>query len=193
MSPRGAAANARLREESRARLLDAALALFSRHGYDRTTVRMIATEAGVSTGLLYNYFGSKEELLLALFEATMAEVRASFAEAEADGAPGERIERLVRASFRLVREREAFWRLSYGLRMQPAVLEGLGGRMGEWTTRIRHTLEGYLREAGMAAPAIEAEVLFALIDGVSQHYVLEPTRYPLEEVARRIVDRYRRG
>jgi AcrR family transcriptional regulator len=191
VSPRSEAENTRRREESRARIMAAALDRFGRDGYDGTSVRAIAEEAGVSVGLLYNYFEGKDGLLRALFEASMQDVRASFAAADAAGTAGERIERLVRASFRILRERETFWRLSYGVRMQAGVLAVLGPRIGAWTGEILATLERYLREAGWADPEIEAAVLFALIDGVSQHYVLSPATYPLDTVVERIVRRYR--
>ena len=51
-----------------------------------------------------------------------------------------------------------------------------------WRATIRRTLQGYLRDAGVARPDVEAAVLFALIDGISQHYVLDPQRYPLDAV-----------
>ena len=191
MSPRRPEENARIREETRARIMDAALRLFSRRGYDGTSVRAIAAGAGVATGLLANYFDGKQALLRALVEESIADVRASFAEAERAGAPGERIERLLRASFRILRERQAFWRLSYGVRMQPAVLEGLGDLLGVWTAEIQATLTGYLAEAGVPEPELEALVLFALIDGVSQHYVLHPDAYPIDAVVERIAARYR--
>ncbi|MBI5831110.1 MAG: TetR/AcrR family transcriptional regulator [Armatimonadetes bacterium] len=44
-------------------LLDVALELFSRQGFERTTVRDIANAAEVTDGLIYRYFASKEELL----------------------------------------------------------------------------------------------------------------------------------
>ena len=53
---------------TRQALLDAATELFAERGYDRTTVRDIATLAGVNQALLFRYFGSKE----ALFAATTA-------------------------------------------------------------------------------------------------------------------------
>lgn len=46
-------------------LLDAAIELFAERGYDRTTVRDIATRAGVNQALLFRYFGSKEALFAA--------------------------------------------------------------------------------------------------------------------------------
>ncbi|HEV2130979.1 MAG TPA: TetR/AcrR family transcriptional regulator [Longimicrobiaceae bacterium] len=193
MAPRSEALNERLRGESRAKILEHALRLFAEHGYDRTSVKMIAEAAGIAQGLLYNYFESKEHLLREIFAQSMRDVQESFAEAEASGSAEERIERLIRASFAIVRRHEPFWRLSYGVRMQAPVLAALGDAVPRWTETIRATLEGYFREAGAQAPDLEAAILFALIDGVSQHYVLDPESYPLDAVAERIVASYRRG
>jgi len=49
-------------------ILDAALKTFVKRGYPETKVAAIASEAGVAEGTLYNYFPSKEDLLLALFD-----------------------------------------------------------------------------------------------------------------------------
>ena len=54
--------------DKRVVILDAALKTFVRRGYPATKVAEIAFEAGVAEGTLYNYFQSKEDLLLALFD-----------------------------------------------------------------------------------------------------------------------------
>lgn len=56
------------REAVRDRLLEATRRCLTRKGYEGTTVRDIAGEAGVSIGTLYNYFASKEDLIEALSE-----------------------------------------------------------------------------------------------------------------------------
>ena len=53
---------------TKAALLDAAASLFAERGFDRTTVRDIAKQAGVNQALLFRYFGTKE----ALFEEVIA-------------------------------------------------------------------------------------------------------------------------
>jgi AcrR family transcriptional regulator len=53
---------------SKQRLLEAAIDVFSEHGYNATTTRMVAKKAGLNAALIARYFGSKEKLLLAVFE-----------------------------------------------------------------------------------------------------------------------------
>jgi AcrR family transcriptional regulator len=145
----------------------------------------------MSEGLLYRYFPSKADLLRAIFDQSMHDVQASFAAADAGRTPDEKLERLIRAAFGITRAHLRFWKLSYSVRMQAAVLAGLGEALTAWTTTIQQTLAAYLAEAGFADPPTEAAILFALIDGVCQHFVLDPEHYPLDRVAEAIVARYR--
>ena len=55
-------------EERRRRILEAARACFGRNGYAGATVEAIAAEAGVSNGLLYQFFRNKDHLLLVVLE-----------------------------------------------------------------------------------------------------------------------------
>jgi AcrR family transcriptional regulator len=190
MSPRTEAQNEQLRAESRARIITSALELFAQHGYEQTSVRMIAQAAGVAQGLLYNYFAGKEGLLRAIFEQSMADVRESFAAAEQAAQPDQRIAQLIQAAFTTIRRNVAFWRLSYGVRMQAGVLASLGEGMSGWADSIRQTFERYFGETGAPDPPVEAAILFALIDGVCQHYVLDPQRYPLDRVEEALIQRY---
>ena len=53
---------ARDAQATRERLIAAARMMFSRQGFERTTVREIAGEAGVNPALINRYFGGKEQL-----------------------------------------------------------------------------------------------------------------------------------
>jgi AcrR family transcriptional regulator len=59
------------REATTQKLLEAGLAVFSLHGYDKATTKLIAKKAGISEALIIRYFGSKEGLLHALFLSFM--------------------------------------------------------------------------------------------------------------------------
>jgi AcrR family transcriptional regulator len=59
--------------QTRAVIVEAALRLFRENGYDATTMRAIAGEAGVAAGNAYYYFGSKEELIQEYYARNHAE------------------------------------------------------------------------------------------------------------------------
>jgi AcrR family transcriptional regulator len=63
-------------EETRRRILTAALDLFQEHGFAETTMRDIARKADVATGAAYYYFPSKEAIVMAFYWQTHQEVDA---------------------------------------------------------------------------------------------------------------------
>jgi AcrR family transcriptional regulator len=58
---------------TRSAIIDAALLLFREQGYEATTMRAIAAEAGVSLGNAYYYFESKQHLIQAFYDRTQIE------------------------------------------------------------------------------------------------------------------------
>jgi AcrR family transcriptional regulator len=187
--PRSAALNRELREASRGRILEVAVRLFAERGYAATPVDAIVAGAGISPGLLYHYFPSKLDLLRAVFDASMEDVRASFAAADAAPTPSGRLAALVGAAVAIVKDHRDFWTLSYGVRMQRDVIAALGPRVAGWTAEIHRVLERYLRDAGWPDAGREALLLFAQIDGLCQHYVLDPEHYPIDVLIGRLIDR----
>lgn len=190
MTPRSAAQLETVRADAQDRIERAALRVFAREGYAGATVRRIAREAGVSQGLLYNYYPGKRELLAAIVARSMADVQASFTAAEGDAPPAVRLGRLVREAFDVVRAHLPFWQLVYGVRQQPDVVAALGPDLHAWAEHIRATLETHLRALGRPDPAVEARVLFAAVDGAAQHFALDPEGYPLDAVARRLTETF---
>lgn len=190
MTPRSNEANEALRAVTRQRIIEVALSLFADHGYEATSVRMIAHEAGIAQGLLYSYFPGKDGLLRAIFQQSIEYVRRSFQAVEGPGSAEDQLARFIRASFAILRRTLSFWRLSYGVRMQAAVLSALGTDAQEWTAEIAARLEAHFQCLNVPDPAVEAAILFATIDGVAQHYALSPDDYPLAAVVNALVARY---
>jgi AcrR family transcriptional regulator len=67
--------------ETRQRILDIARAAFADGGYDSSTNRELATKAGITSGALYHYFGSKLDLYLAVHEDVQLRIYGRFNEA----------------------------------------------------------------------------------------------------------------
>ncbi|MER6124434.1 TetR family transcriptional regulator [Streptomyces sp. NPDC001795] len=67
-------------EQTRALILQTAMRLFRERGYDGTTMRAIAQEAGVSVGNAYYYFAGKEHLIQGFYDSIAAEHQAAVRE-----------------------------------------------------------------------------------------------------------------
>jgi AcrR family transcriptional regulator len=62
-------------EETRARILEAALTTFRERGFERATMREVAQAAEVATGAAYYYFDSKEAIVMAFYQRAQEELR----------------------------------------------------------------------------------------------------------------------
>lgn len=105
--------------------MDVALNHFAKEGYHNTTISRIAKYAGISKGLMYNYFTSKEELLSEIINRSIEEISRYF-DPDRDGyLTEEEFELFVRKLFFILREKLSFWRLFYQFFMQKDVREKL--------------------------------------------------------------------
>ncbi len=103
--------------------MDVALEHFAGQGYHNTTITHIAKHAGISKGLMYNYFESKEELLTEIISRAMGEISHYF-DPDKDGSLSEEeFELFIRKYFILLREKLSFWRLFFQLMLQKDVRE----------------------------------------------------------------------
>ena len=96
-------------EATRTQILAVALNLFRRHGFEPTTMREIASEAGVSLGSAYYYFTSKEDLVMAYYERAI-EAMTPRMEAALSGAKDfeERVAAIMAVKFDYFRPNRAF-------------------------------------------------------------------------------------
>lgn len=123
MSPRTSRQYEEIREEKIALIMDTALEHFANEGYFSTTINHIARHAGISKGLLYNYFESKEALLKAIIHKSIAEVLNYF-DINRDGyLSEEEFEFFIRKINVMLKEKRSFWRLLFQLLMQNDVRE----------------------------------------------------------------------
>jgi len=121
MSPRSQLKLEEIREEKIALIMDTALKDFANEGYHNTTISQIAKHAGISKGLMYNYFKSKEELLNRIVIRSIEDIFSHFNLSEKGHLTEEEFERFIRVLFNHVRKNLSFWRLFYQLILQKDV------------------------------------------------------------------------
>ncbi len=87
-------------EETGFRILNAALTLFRQEGFDTTTMRGIAQQAGVATGAAYYYYDSKDAIVMAFYRRSCVEMQPQITEALAEVTGLEkRLQALIRVKF----------------------------------------------------------------------------------------------
>ena len=87
--------NAKIRDASNRKIRSAAIKTFAEKGYAATSIQNIADAAGVSIGLMYRHYQSKDELFASLVESAAEETLKIAQSLEANGDPREIIENVV--------------------------------------------------------------------------------------------------
>jgi AcrR family transcriptional regulator len=126
--PRTKEQNNAIRAEKRQLIMDVALQLFAENGYVHTSIDNIAQDAGISKGLMYSYFKSKDDLLYQILISGVRQFSDSFAPAMTIANFVEGLEQ----SFDHIQENSAFFKLYSLLSFQPQVLKGLGPLADEY-------------------------------------------------------------
>ncbi len=182
MSPKTKEQYEEIRQRSAASILQAALELFGHNGYHSTSISQIAKEAGVSKGLIYNYYSGKEALLDAIVEGAMqvGEGLMNILETEEEAAV--KLEGLIRASFIFIQSNLHYWKLMTSLAFQPEVIEKYEDLIQNKSDELMKVLEILFAELGVEHPAEEAFLLGATMDGVALHFLSLGENYPLEKI-----------
>jgi len=123
MSPRTAQQFKEIREDKMSLIMEAALKHFAGEGYFRSTINQIAKQAGISNGLIYNYFDSKEALLKAILHKSVNEIY-QYLDINRDGIlEDDEFEFFIRKINTLLSGKRDFWRLLIQLLAQNDVRE----------------------------------------------------------------------
>jgi len=138
------------RRRTEARILDAAGKVFVAHGYDRTTIRAVASAAGVDSGLVTYYFGSKQELFRRVIDTAPVP--------EVSGAPGEAVEQILAAlAVRLASEPVASLALLRSVLTNPEAASAVRGGAARYQAQITQAVAG--DDASLRAAIISAITL----------------------------------
>ena len=160
----------RIQEVNSERILDAALEVFSVHGFRGTTVDQIADKAGMSKPNVHYYFRRKKDLYLAVLSRTLEMWLRPLEEIAADGDPETEIRRYVEAKIDMSRTDPSASRL-----FASEILQGAPMLRPLLETRVRNLVDEKAAvfrrwaEAGRIA-AVDPYHLVFTIWAVTQHY-----------------------
>ncbi|MCW8809557.1 MAG: TetR/AcrR family transcriptional regulator [Ignavibacteriaceae bacterium] len=187
MSPRTKVQFEEIRQKSRENIEKIALELFAIKGYHATSISQIAEKAGISKGLLYNYYKSKEQLLdsviMKVYDEIMRIVQMS------ENLPAEKqIEQMIIQTTEHLKKNITFWQLYLFLVHQSDVHK----KLSELYEKMRDDYLNYVvklfKEMGSKNPTMEALMLGTMFDGIGLNYVTAPEGYPLDEMSNYMIE-----
>ena len=174
------------KSEVRAAILAGAFRLFSTHGYAATTLAAIAKSAKVSPGNVYIYFGSKLEILYAIYDPWLrARIEKLEAELAAIRSPRNRVRRLLVALWREIpAEENGFLNNIMQAISVTDPNEGYRSTLVQWLEdRVAELILDGLpaaRQRRLRKSRI-AHVLIMAFDGFAIHRHLHPDESPIDD------------
>jgi AcrR family transcriptional regulator len=189
----GRPADPQLGVRRREEILEAAAALFARHGYSQTDTQVLADKLQVGKGTLYRYFSSKQELFLAAVDRVMHKLRETIdAGIEAIEDPLERIARAVHLYLDFFAEHPEFVELlvqeraQFKDRKRPTYFQHRDANVKRWWDMYRSLIEkGRLRSVPVERIT---EVFGNLLYGTVLANYFAGQRRPPAEQARDVLD-----
>jgi AcrR family transcriptional regulator len=190
MAPRTAEQFEEIRGEKKALIMETALELFATKGYHGTSISMIAKDAGISKGLIYNYFESKEILLNSIIDHGFLQLKLMIDPNQDGKITTDELEAMIHKSFELVQTHPRFWTLYFSLLPQADVFELIEEKFRNIYKSLITMMTEFFKRKGVEDPEAEAIVLGSLLDGIFINFVFHGDNYPMDAVKRKLLERY---
>lgn len=189
MSPKSSAQNEQIRAESKHRIMEAAFKLIATNGYESTSIAMIAKTAGISKGLLYNYFESKEQLLKALVISAMQQGEEVVSKLITKD-PKQTLTNIFRWFFDEMRENHNQWRLITELTFKIDKFDFVHNLVTSKMNEFIGAISSILELLDYEDPLGEARIIGALLDGVGIQLLIVKDGYPIDEIEKYLIKKY---
>ncbi len=191
MSPRTEKQFEEIRNNRRLQIMQAALELFAKEGYHATPIARIARYTGISKGLLYNYFTSKEDLLDSIMALGIEKFHHILEEIQHELDTPEELMMYIHGGFALIRKEPEFYRLLFSVFFQPGVMEFSQNQYRQTVEHLTSDIAFYFKTKGDPNPIEKAKLLGNIIDGVGLNYFLAPETVDLDKMEKIIFELFR--
>ncbi|MFC2138501.1 TetR/AcrR family transcriptional regulator [Bacteroidota bacterium] len=190
MSPRTQEQFEEIRENKRQLIKNTALELFANEGYFQTSISKIAKKAGISKGLMYNYFESKEDLIKEILHDGVDTIYKNF-DPNSDGIlTKDEFIFYIKETVKVLKEQIDFWKLFYAFTLQPGVMELLEKETHSISPKMMQTLVGYFQNKYGDKFEEEILVFLSLMKGASMTYVFAPEVFSIDILEKKIIEMY---
>ena len=190
MSPRTKEQFEKIRETSRMEILNAALELFATNGFHATSISQIAEKAGISKGLMYNYFESKDALLKYIIEEGFHLIEELMIEVGRESDPRNALEKIIRQSIKHIKENITYWKLFMSVVLQSEAQKDVEKLLIRFRNEATKEISQIFRTMGEKDPDLKAFTLGTQLDGIGFNMVSASESYPINEIEEYLIKTY---
>ncbi len=188
MSPRTKQVNEQLKQKRREQIILTALENFANRGYHRSSISEISKAAGISKGLIYNYFESKEDLLINVLKFVLLQavdtIFKSIDKKSKTLTPLEMMAYGIGRFFDVMQKEADLWKLSISLAMQVADIPNIHQVLVQMFDMVYLQIEQLLKVNEVPDASVKARLIAAQLDGIALHYFVMGNNYDLETIKR---------
>jgi AcrR family transcriptional regulator len=189
--PRTEEQNTEIREERKAEIMKVALELFANEGFHTTSISKIAKKAGISKGLLYNYFESKEQLLIEILEDAAEKGWKNFDPNRDGELTEEEFIFFINESIDMSKNNINYWKLMSSLAFQSNVLNFNTNKINQISAYYGKLMYDFLLKHNCIDPEGEMLIFAAMMKGAILQFVSAPEYYPIETFRTKIIEYYK--
>ncbi len=189
MAPRTKKQFETIRQRRKVSMVTAAMRLFAESGYQHVSISTIAKEAGVSKGLLYNYFENKEQMVKEIMIEGIHQMMTDLEGVRKQEINRETLINLIDKNFDMMKNDFQYWKLYIAIISQPQVMEMVKEEVMAMLLPFFTLISTYYQAKGVKNPMAYTFLIGSIMDGVALDYLLAPDEYPLDEVRDLIVEK----
>jgi len=188
MSPRTSTQYEAIRQEKRKVILESALELFAENGFHATSMSMIAKKGGISKGLAYNYFESKNDILEEIIDEGFHQVH-DLLDPDKDGVLSEEeFVSFLEKTFAMVRNNHRYWKLYFALMIQPVVSENLSEKYAAAGEPMFKMMYQFIASKGSSDPEGDLMIISAMLEGTFLYAIVAPDIFPIDQMKEKVID-----
>lgn len=177
--------------EKKIKIIEVATKLFAEQGYETTSVTNICEMAGVSKGLIYHHFKSKELILTEIFTESTNKMLSLNKQSQPEIEPNIQLVDLIESIFSQLENNKIFFQLNLNIMFQPSTKKILQKQINERGKILFNSVKVIFDKISSENSAMHTYIFIAEIDGITLNYLSVFEDYPLKKIKEQLINKYK--
>tara|TARA_R110000868_G_scaffold192261_1_gene436636 strand:+ start:767 stop:1339 length:573 start_codon:yes stop_codon:yes gene_type:complete len=177
------------KKNTKKNLVQIAMKMFAENGYHKTSTSAICEKAGISTGLLFYHYSSKEKLLNAIIDLILSKIDKILNQTE-NSNPKKELENIIDEFFNSLKEERPFWDLYMALLYQPDTKELILGRVLDHSKNFRRTIYDLMKKMDVENPSDQSFEFEIFRVGIFASYLSNHDELLLQKACKKMKLKY---